>query len=79
MHTLWVIRLAEERARLLAVHDGPVDRGDVGDAVAKEALELVHVVRAFATPVEMLAVYRVDTQPPWAKTQNEGILYTCGE
>lgn len=72
--TLWVVRLTQERARLLAVYHGPVDCGDVGDAMAQVPLELVRVVRALAPAAQVLAVDRVDAQPSGAEAKDERVL-----
>lgn len=73
-HTLWVIGLAQERTRLLAVYHGPVDCGDVGDSMTQVPLELVRVIRALAPTAQVLAVDGVDAQPPGAEAKDERVL-----
>lgn len=69
-----IISLAQERARLLPVDHWAVDRGDVSDTVAQVPLELVRVISALAPTAQVLAVDRVDAQPPGAEAKDERVL-----
>ena len=74
--TLRILCLAQKSARLLPVDNRTVDGCNVCHAMAEVPLKLVHVVRAFASPACVLAVYRVHPHSSGADTQDEGVLST---
>ena len=66
--TLRPLILPQQNARLLAKDCGSVDCGHVSDPVSQVPLKFVNVITSLSSTTGMLAVDRINPQPPWTDT-----------